>query len=88
MLTIDEEKIKELPQDFKVYELITVNFLRKYLGLSDILFSLFNYYLFVNWNIFYNFRVASSQKTLVGCCKKIGIFFDRYSYINTLKRIK
>lgn len=88
LMVIDEEKNKKLPENFKIYELISVNAIRKIIGLWDFFFCILHYHLYLNVNFSINFRLMSLQKTQFSFWNKLGLFFNRYSFVNTLKRIK
>jgi hypothetical protein len=88
LLLLDEEKKKKLPENFKMYELITVNFLRKMLGIWDFLFCILHYYVYLNMNVFKVLKLAGFQCTHFDLVGKMKLVFSRYSYVNTLKRIK
>lgn len=85
---LDEDKKKRLPENFKIYELITVNFLRKMLGIWDFMLCILHYYVYLNINVFKVVKLANLQKNNFGCQQKTKILLFRYSYVNTLKRIK
>ncbi len=86
-MLLDEEKKNKLPQILKIYELITVNFFRKMLGLWDFLFCILQYYVFLNINITKNLKLMSFYRSQLSFGQKIRLFFSRYSYVNTLKRL-
>lgn len=87
-MTLDEEKKAKLPDGIKIYELITVNFLRRWFGIWDFLFCVLQYYVYLNTNPFKNYKTLGLLDSLNTVFYKIRLFFSRYSFVNTLKRIK
>lgn len=77
---------EENTKDIKFYELISVNIIRKYIGIFDIIVpEEVSYLTFLNLNIFLNWNAMQTHYSQFVWFRKLFVFFSRYGYINTLK---
>eukprot|EP01133_Synstelium_polycarpum_P016362 gene16362-19465_t len=80
--------------DLVAYQLETVNVIRKYIGLCDLLPSKLlasnerGDKLYTSFGLFgVNYEAMSKHKSQFVWFRHLFIFFSRYSYINTLKEV-
>ena len=72
----------------ELYELVSVNIIRKYIGLLDILLieekpSIIT---LMNLNIYKNYKAMRLHYSQFVWFRKLFVFFSRYSFFNTLRK--
>lgn len=72
----------------KLYQLESVNLLRKYSGFLDMLCSMLGDFLFTKLNPWSAYQAMSVHKSQFVWYRRLFVLFSRYSYVNTYAGFK
>lgn len=80
----ETEFIKE--KGIKIYELVSVNLVRKFIGITDLICSVWNdNFIFLNVNPFTAWKAMKLHYSQFVWYRKLFVIFSRYAYINEIK---
>jgi len=74
---------KEENNGIKIFKLTSVNFIRKYISILDLVFCMGDEWLYVNFKFWKNIGVMSQHWSQFVWFRWLFIAFGRYSFVNT-----
>ena len=83
-----QNNYKEKEKKLTVYTLRSVNILRKYIGFADFFVSLLDSHIYLNFNMYKNYKAMAIHHSQFVWYRKLFVIFSRYGYINTLEKIR
>jgi len=72
----------------EVYQLKSTSLPRKYIGILDLVFSLREKVVFLNLNLFLNWKAMASHYSQFVWYRRLFVVFSRYTFINTFEKVK
>ena len=82
-----KESPEEVPEDIKLYTLESVNILRKYSGIVDLIWTLLKDYSWVSFNLIGAWKAMGVYESQFVWYRKFWVVFSRYTYMNTFQRM-